>query len=206
MDTETVLPLREARGASQGRRLLTRQDCEVLEGAGLLPGRYELVEGDLYTKMGEKPPHRVCVRLVAAWLISLFGPLRVQSEDPIELPAEEQRHNAPEPDVAVTREPTTAYADRHPGPEDLLLVVEVSDTTLDLDRTVKAALYARAGIAENWVLDVTGRELHVHREPSGAGYGDVAAYGAESIVAPLAAPEHTAWVRDLLPALEEQTP
>ena len=76
--------------------------------------------------------------------------------------------NEPEPDLAVTREDTTVYADRHPGPADLHLVVEVSDTTLRTDLDFKAGLYARAGIPEYWALDLASRRIppqfcHHHR-------------------------------------------
>ena len=91
-----------------------------------------------------------------------------------------------------------AYSERHPGPEDLLLVVEVSDSTLRFDRTNKAALYALSGIQEYWVLDLNGRQLLVHRRPAGDSYLDIAAYRAEESVAPLARPEVTIAAADLL--------
>jgi len=87
----------------------------------------------------------------------------------------------------------------NPGPEDLRLVIEVADTTLGFDLTTKAALYARAGIVEYWVLDMAGRRMIVHREPQGARYASVAAYSSEESVAPLAAPESSLRIRDAFP-------
>jgi len=76
-------------------------------------------------------------------------------------------------------------------------VVEVSDSSLGFDLTTKAALYARAGIVEYWVLDVAGRRLIVHRDPRAGRYISVAAYGEEESVAPLAALESLLRVGDL---------
>ena len=81
------------------------------------------------------------------------------------------------------------------------LVVEVSDTTLRFDRTTKAALYARAGIREYWIVDITGRQVLVHRQPAAEGYAEIAAYTADESVAPLALPDEAVRVADLLPPL-----
>ena len=62
---------------------------------------------------------------------------------------------------------------RHPGPADLHIVVEVADSTLRSDRVAKAALYARAGIGEYWIVDIVGRQLFVHRQPLPNGYADI---------------------------------
>ncbi len=75
-----------------------------------------------------------------------------------------------------------------PAAADIHLLVEISDSTLDYDLSVKATLYARAGIAEYWVLDVNGRRLISHRDPKGDTYSSVTIYGEHEFVAPLAAP------------------
>jgi Uma2 family endonuclease len=77
----------------------------------------------------------------------------------------------------------------NPQPEDVQLLVEISDSTLNYDLSVKAALYARAGIVEYWVLDVNGRRLIVHREPEGDGYLSITVYVEDELVAPLVAPK-----------------
>src|SRR6266849_5793584 len=99
----------------------TVQECGRLADEGRLTGRYEVVDGEIIRKMGLKPPHRIAIVLMVEWLTSLFGARRVQSESPIALADPLGVHSEPEPDVAVTREPTTAYRDRHPGPDDVLL-------------------------------------------------------------------------------------
>ncbi len=84
-----------------------------------------------------------------------------------------------------------------PRPEDLELVVEVSDTSLAFDLTTKAVLYARAGIQEYWVLDIQGCRVMVHREPVAGRYRAIVAYGENESVAPLAAPEKPFHVADV---------
>ena len=123
-------------------------------------------------------------------------------QGPIAILGDEGETNEPEPDIAVTSESTTAYLARHPEPQELLLVVEVSDTTLGFDLTTKARLYARNGIPEYWVMDVNGRHLYRHRSPSPEGYVDVAVLTAEQSVATMARPEATVRVGELLPPAE----
>jgi Uma2 family endonuclease len=77
----------------------------------------------------------------------------------------------------------------NPQPQDLALVVEIADSTLALDLTTKAALYARAGIVEYWVIDVTGRRLYCHREPMAGKYSQIAVYEEHEAISPLAAPD-----------------
>src|SRR5580704_141177 len=105
------------------RKKWTVEEYDRLAEAGFLPGRYELIEGEIIEKMSPNPPHVIAVTLLAVWLQTLFGLLHVRTQVPIMLPGISHK---PEPDVAVTREPTTAYLSDHPTPDDLLLVAEVS--------------------------------------------------------------------------------
>ncbi len=178
----------------------TRQQCERLVESGELVGRYELIDGEIISKMGQNPPHRITIKLLLHWLIAIFGDFYVQTEDPIAIPGEEGETTEPEPDVAVTLEPTTAYRDRHPGPEDLLIVVEVSDTTRQFDMTTKALLYARVGIREYWVMDITKRQIYVYRWPTSDGYAESATHNADAIVSLADRPETAIQVSALLPS------
>jgi Uma2 family endonuclease len=110
---------------------------------------------------------------LAQWANQAFGDGFVRVQGPIAIPGEEGVFNEPEPELSVIRQDTTAYNDRHPGPEDLLLVVEVSDTTLRTDLVLKARLYALTGIAEYWAVDLAARRLHRHRDPSNRDYTEV---------------------------------
>jgi Uma2 family endonuclease len=132
-------------------------------------------------------------------LIDVFGWDRVNSAAPIDVAPEDNPTNEPEPDVIVFNLPGSGLQLTPPQPSDLALVVEVSDTTLQFDLTVKARLYARAGIVEYWVVDVTGRRLIVHRDPSPGGYHSVAAYSESEIVSPHTSPQSELLVGDILP-------
>lgn len=189
------------------RKRWTREECRRLQAAGFLPGRYELIDGEIIEKMPKNPPHRIALILLAAWLETIFSRLCVQTQDPIVLPVPDERSTEPEPDVAVTREPATSYTQDNPGPYDLLLVGEVSDTTLAYDLQNKANLYAAAGISDYWVLDVMGRRLYVHRRPAPDGYREVRIYSEAEEVSPLARPDATISITSILPSsiVEEET-
>lgn len=202
---QAVEPMTDTREPAPNRIRWTRRQCEAIREAGILTGRYELIDGEIISKMGQNPPHAFVVRALLAWLAGLFGATHVQIQSTIHVADADPEHNDPEPDAAVTAQPYTAYTRQHPGPADLLLVIEVSDTTLRFDRTTKAALYARAGIGEYWVVDVTGRQIFVHRRPAPDGYAETTAYAEHETLAPLARPagdvrpEDGVRVADLLP-------
>jgi Uma2 family endonuclease len=182
-----------------GRIRWTRSQCETIRAAGILTGRYELIDGEIISKMGQNPPHPHAINLVLRYLARVFGIEMVRVQATIEIGDADPEHNDPEPDLAVTEEPADAYSQRHPGPADLVLVVEVSDTTLRFDRGAKALLYARAGIREYWVLDLGGRALYVHRNPTPEGYAEISRYTADEQVAAGSPPEALTLVASLLP-------
>lgn len=182
------------------RKRWTRAQCATLEASGLLEQeRLELVEGELISKMGKKRPHVNSLTLVRGWLEQVFGLRFVNSEAPIDVAPEDNPTNEPEPDLIVLRKDTSHFTS-NPRAEDLPLVVEVADTSLHFDLTVKAALYARAGVPEYWVLDIGGRRLLVHRNPRSGKYADVAVYREQESVSPLAAPQAQFRVADAVPA------
>lgn len=181
------------------RKRWTRADCEFLERVGVLRERYELIDGEIISKMGQNQPHAITIVRLVKWLISVFGGDFVLCQLPVEVTPGDQPNNKPEPDASVLARPATDFPSDAPGPGDVLFVVEVSDSTLRDDLTVKAAVYARAGFPEYWVLDVTSRRLIVHRQPTGGAYGEVAAFLEDETLAPLAAPSQTIRVADLLP-------
>ncbi len=124
----------------------------------------ELLDGYLVVKMTKNPPHSKSVGRVRRRLEAVLPPgwyLRIQ--DAITLATSE-----PEPDLAVARGDEDRYGDRHPGPADVPLVVEVADTTLARDRGPKKRLYAAAGIPVYWIVDLEHRRLAVYSRPSGA--------------------------------------
>lgn len=123
----------------------------------------ELLEGWLVYKMPKSPPHRVTTRLIqkalerivpAGWYVDAQELVTTQDSEP-------------EPDVVVVRGDTRQYLDRHPGPQDLALVVEVADTSLQRDRASKKQIYARAEIPVYWIVNLVERQFEVYTDPSG---------------------------------------
>jgi Uma2 family endonuclease len=121
----------------------------------------ELLEGLLVLKMPKNPPHRISTKLIRAALEKIIpNGWYVDSQEPITLSDSE-----PEPDVMVIRGQTTDYRDRHPQALDIELVIEVSDATLERDRTMKKRIYANAGIPIYWILNLRERQLEVYTQP-----------------------------------------
>ena len=160
--------------------------------------RLELLSGEIIEKMTQNPPHAVALnKSIPVFSRVIAGQdchLRVQA--PLALSDD----SAPEPDIAVIAGSPDNYATKHPAPGDVLLLVEISDATLHLDRRRKAALYAAAGINEYWILNLIDRRLEVHRDPSNGAYQVITLLGETQTISPLAAPQATLRVADLLPA------
>jgi Uma2 family endonuclease len=93
------------------------------------------------------------------WLVSPQNPLRMDG------------YSEPEPDFMLLKPSSNDYSSRHPQPEDVFLLIEVSDTTLDYDREEKLPAYGRAGIAEVWIVDLNNSTIEVYRDPHFTGYG-----------------------------------
>jgi Uma2 family endonuclease len=177
----------------------TREEVEACIRAGLWAGQhYELVDGELINKSPKYLRHVRGVQGVFRVLVEIFGWGFVLTEPSVDVAAEDHRTSEPEPDVVVLNRRASELPGDEPEPPDIALVVEVSDTTLHHDLTTKAALYARAGIPDYWVLDLNGRRLVVHREPARGVYKAVMAYDEHERVAPLAAPGREIAIADLL--------
>lgn len=159
----------------------------------------ELIEGELINKIGKRRPHVISYSVLVAWLITVFGAEYVNSEAPIDVQPEENPTSEPEPDLIVLTRPAKEIREGNPKPNDLRLVVEISDSTVGFDLTAKVGLYARAGIIEYWVLDIPGRKLIVHRDPANGTYRSTCAYSERETVRPLAAPDSEFRVADAFP-------
>lgn len=148
----------------------TREELALVESTGVFEGtHYELIEGELIDKRGKKHPHVLATGETVDVLKAIFGAKYVIQEASIDVSAEDNARNEPEPDVVVLRR-TLREIGANPGPADILLLVEVACASLGQDLSTKAKLYARAGIPEYWVLDVNKRRLHVHRDPTSGLY------------------------------------
>ncbi len=163
--------------------------------------RVELLKGWIVPKMGHNPPHSLAVNVgQAALRAALPGGWFVLVQLPITTGDSE-----PEPDLAVVRGGPRDYASRHPGPEDIGLLVEDADTSLDYDRHFKGPLYASASISSYWIVNLIQRRVEVYTDPSGPaenpGYRHRQDYGEnESVPLVLDGVEAARIaVRDLLP-------
>lgn len=181
----------------------TRVEYERLIDLGAFrPGeRLELVDGALLVCEPQGAPHFTAVGLVEDALRQVFGiGWTVRAQGPIALDEDSE----PEPDIAVV--PGGRRDHRRVHPAHPVLIVEVADSSLEFDRREKAALYARAGIADYWVLDLGAQVLEVYREPvaapharNGHRYGATITLRAGDAVSPLSAPTSAILVADLLP-------
>jgi Uma2 family endonuclease len=163
-EAATVAPQRSERSSSWIWRLNVQQYHEMIR-AGILTENdpVELIDGLLVTKMPKNPPHILASELVRDHVSPLLpAGWFMNSQQPVTLAASE-----PEPDAMVVRGSRFDYRDRTPVPGDVALVIEVSDTTLDQDRGLKKRLYAEAGIAAYWIVNLIDRRVEVYTEPSG---------------------------------------
>lgn len=120
------------------------------------------------------------------WMVSVQDPLRLNDD------------SEPEPDLMLVKPAPDDYTSRHPGPEDVFLLIEVSDTTLDYDREEKLPAYGRAGIPEVWILNLNDRTIETYREPHFTGYAARQTLRAGDTLSPLRFPDVTLDVAELL--------
>ena len=169
-------------------KLWTRDELHNLVEAGIPNAEHwELIEGALFNRMGKGPNHVLWCNLVLYWLQDTFGREHVRKEDPTEIAQDDQTYSEPEPDLMVTKKSLREY-DATPQPEDILLAIEIADTTLPLDLGAKARLYARAGIMDYWVVDINTKQITVHRSPQEGTYRHIQIFEANRSFSPLALP------------------
>jgi hypothetical protein len=144
-------------------RRFTCDEYYRMTKAGILgeDERIELIDGVIVIMAAQGGPHVTCVTKTRNhFLETLNEPVVVREEKPIDLGGSE-----PEPDLALAKGAVEDYIHHHPRPSDILLVVEVSETSLAYDRDVKGPLYAAAGIPEYWIIDLEHSQVQVYREP-----------------------------------------
>jgi Uma2 family endonuclease len=121
--------------------------------------RLELIEGEIIETSPIGSRHAACVKFLSRFLNRTVGDIAlVSTQNPIRL----NDFSEPEPDLALLRLRDDFYRDAHPTPADVLLVVEVADTTLGYDRQVKMPLYAKAGIEEAWIVNLTDEQIEIY--------------------------------------------
>lgn len=175
------------------RRKFTREEFHWLVQQGFFrEERVELVDGEIVYMPPPGPEHSSAKSRALIALSRLVGEERhVRIDDPLALGEHE-----PVPDVAVVPGSPNDYRQEHPTTA--LLVIEIADTSLEYDRTVKRNLYASAGIPEYWIVNLVERRLEVYREPSEAVYKSLRLYQPGESVSPLFAPEVSLPVEQLV--------
>lgn len=158
--------------------------------------RVELIEGQVIAMSAKNPPHAATTLCASDYLKRLLAEVAlVRVQDPIQL----SQYSEPEPDIAVVRIEPRKYVDHHPAPDEVYLLIEVADTTLETDRKQKAPLYAKAGIIEYWILDVNQRQVYLFREPSLAGYNQQLILEEDVSISLVAFPEITVEFSQMFP-------
>jgi Uma2 family endonuclease len=189
-------------GAVEMGRWSREQFEKMIETGIFSPGtRAELIDGEIYGMTPQKRKHAAAIRAAEEALRAAFhAGFDVQVQLPLALDAASE----PEPDLSVVSGSWRDYRDAHPS--SAVLVVEVADTSLEYDRDRKGSLYARAGIADYWIVNLPAGRIEVNRDPVpsdkalyGWSYRTVAYSGPGQRLAPLAAPECAIAVDDLLP-------
>jgi len=157
----------------------------------MLDRRTELIDGEIIQMPPIGPGHASTTETLAQLLApSLGGARYIRLGNPLDL-----GDSQPQPDLAVVAGEPKDYRLAHPSTAEL--VVEISDTSLEYDRKVKSDIYAGAGIAEYWIVDMAGRRVEIHRDINGAGYAQKRAVGIGESVAPMFAPAFAIAVADL---------
>ncbi len=179
-------------------RLITVEEYYRMGEAGIFDedGQVELFQGRIYKLSPKNPMHSATVRSAAKGLEKAVGDKSiVRQQEPVHF----DDYSEPEPDVAMVKPRADEYTKAHPTPEDCLLLVEVSLSTLKYDRKKKGAAYAAAGVPQYLILNLAARELEDHREPSPEGYRYKHLLRADESFNLVAFPEVEIKVGDLLP-------
>lgn len=154
------------------KRLFTVKEYNRMVEAGILTedDRVELIRGEIIHMSPIGRRHAAHVRRLNTLLSEKLGRRAlVDTQNPVELDDSSQ----PQPDVVLLQPRPDFYESGHPKPEDILLLVEVADTTVESDRNVKIPLYARDGITEVWLIDINQQCLEVYRQPCADGYKEM---------------------------------
>ena len=154
------------------RRRFTVDEYHRMAEVGLLneDDRVELINGEIVEMTPIGVPHASTVRRLIRLLSQRFSGQAIVD---VQNPVRGWEYSEPQPDLTLLRARPGMYSDAHPGPGDVLVVIEVADSSAAYDREVKLPLYASAGFPEAWLVDLTDEHIEVHRMPTPEGYRDV---------------------------------
>jgi len=179
------------------RKRFTVDDYYRMGEAGILTStdRVELIEGEIIEMSPIGDRHAMSVNRATMIFARGLGDRVVVS---VQNAAHMDRYNEPQPDVVLIRPREGFYGKGHPNPEDVVLLIEVSDTTLRFDRNVKLPVYARNSIREVWIVDLKSDVVHVFREPKGSTYVSIETKTRNESISTQAFPDFSISVDDLL--------
>jgi Uma2 family endonuclease len=149
------------------RMSLEKYEAMVASGVFTKRDRFHLINGYLVEKMTQNPPHTIADDLCGQELARVLPGWYIRAAKPIRLPGQASE---PEHDRCVVRGATRNYLGQHPGPSDIVLLVEVSDTSLATDREYGSRLYGPAGIPVYWIVNLVDRQVEVYTDPGPNGY------------------------------------
>lgn len=179
------------------RRHFTLTQYHQMIATGVLPegDRVELIDGEILEMAAIGSKHSAQVNRLTRVFTRLLGDeVLVSIQNPIELgPSSE-----PEPDATLLRWRADYYESSHPQPNDVYLVIEVADSTVEFDREVKAPLYARSGIVEYWLINLQADAIVIHRQPTATGYQQVETYNRGQAIAIATLPDIALTVDQIL--------
>jgi Uma2 family endonuclease len=156
--------------------------------------RVELIDGEIIPMTPIGPEHAACVDLLTRLLVQRVSvDIVVHVQNPLQLAKNMEFY----PDLALLRSAANRYRDRSPGAEDVLLVIEVADTSLERDRSDKVPRYAEAVVPEVWLIDLNRREVHIFREPAGNQYRDHSRTSGHASLSPVLLPNVTVTVAEI---------
>jgi Uma2 family endonuclease len=152
------------------RMSVDEYEAMVESGALKSRNRFHLINGYLVAKMTQNPPYAIVDELLGPALTRLLPADRYHARGakPVRLPG---RDSEPEPDRCVVRGTARDYEDRHPGPDDIALIAEISNTSLAADRKLATEVYGPAGIPGYWIINLVHRQVEVYSQPGPHGYG-----------------------------------
>jgi Uma2 family endonuclease len=179
------------------KKLFTVDEYHRMGEAGILQesDHVELIDGEIIQMSPMGQSHAARVMRANAFFTESLGRRAVVG---IQLPLRLSNWTEPEPDVVVFKPRADFYADKRPTPEDALLVVEIADSSLSYDQKVKLPRFAAAGIREYWIEDLKKGLLLAYRDPVGKEYATALTLHAGDSISPLAFPDVTFQISDLL--------
>ncbi len=147
-----------------GKRVFSVTEYHQMVEAGILTenDKIELINGEIITMSPVGSIHAGCVNRLSALLSTM---LQKQAIVSIQNPIQADDYSEPEPDLAMLKPRSDFYSESHPQPADVLIVIEVSDSTLDFDKEVKLPLYAKAGISEAWIINLPEKTVEIYTTP-----------------------------------------